>query len=276
MKADYPTRSLSKQEAQVMSWLEAERRSTVTVEDVASALVWKPTTIRKVLSRLAEKGWLQRVGHGRYESVLAETGGFALPNPWAALSLWQQPYYVGYQSAAYEQGLTSDRPGDVQVSVPQNARRPRVWEKFPIAFVWQRGFTLAGTFERQTHSFMVRFASPERLLVDGAARPSRMGGLPGLVRVLDRAREQVDWQKVVELSTEIPRGRPALKRLASLLTLLTAEVPAPLDRAAAAFPGEHPILLGEKRLHGSAGPVDRRYGVVRNVDPESLREEVRR
>jgi predicted transcriptional regulator of viral defense system len=276
MKADYPTRSLSKQEAQVMSWLEAERRSTVTVEDVASVLGWKPTTIRKVLSRLAEKGWLQRVGHGRYESVLAETGGFALPNPWAALSLWQQPYYVGYQSAAYEQGLTSDRPGDVQVCVAQNARRPRAWEKFPIAFVWQRGFTLAGTFERQTHSFMVRFASPERLLVDGAARPSRMGGLPGLVRVLDRAREQVDWQKVVELSTEIPRGRPALKRLASLLTLLTAEVPAPLDRAAAAVPGEHPILLGEKRLHGSAGPVDRRYGVVRNVDPESLREEVRR
>lgn len=275
-EAPYPSRSLSKQEAQLVAWLEAERRSTVTPDDVADVLHWERSTIRKVLARLADKGWLVRVAQGRYETVLAETGGFTLPNPWAALSLWQQLYYVGFQSAAYEHGLTPDRPGDVQACVPYGARRPHAWAEFPIALVWQRGFSRAGAAEQELHGLPVWIASSEKLLVDGAARPSRMGGLPGLLRVLDRAREQVDWQRVVELADEIPRGRPALKRLAHLHTLIAAAVPVPLDAAAAALPAEHPILLAEKRLHGGGGELDRRYGVVRNVDPDSLREEIRR
>lgn len=275
-EAPYPVRSLSRQEAQVVAWLEAERHATVTPDDVAEALDWERPTIRKVLARLAEKGWLVRVAQGRYETVLAETGGFALPNPWAALSLWQQPYYVGFQSAAYEHGLTPDRPGDVQACVAYGARRPRAWSEFPIALVWQRGFSRAGAGERDLHGFPVWIASPEKLLVDGAARPSRMGGLPGLLRVLDRAREQADWRRVVELAADVPRGRPALKRLAHLVVLIGAEVAAPLDKAAAARPAEHPILLAEKRLHGGGGELDRRYGVIRNIDANSLREEIRR
>ena len=101
-----------------------------------------------------------------------------------------------------------------------------------------------------------------------------MGGLPGLVRVLDRAQDSVDWQQLVELSTNIPRGRPALKRLAHLLTLIAVEVPPPLDTAAAARPGEYPILLGEKRLYGGGGERDQRYGVIRNIDARTLNEEV--
>ena len=92
MEISYPIRSLSKQEAQLVGWLEAERRATVTPDDVADALGWERPRIRKVLARLAEKGWLIRVAQGRYETVLAETGGFALPSPWAALSLWRQHY----------------------------------------------------------------------------------------------------------------------------------------------------------------------------------------
>ena len=274
MELPYPIRSLSKQEAQVVTWLEAERRATVTPDDVADTLGWERPPIRKVLARLAEKGWLIRVAQGRYETVLAETGGFALPNPWAAVSLWQQRYYVGFQSAAYEHALTPDRPGDVQVCTPYGARRPRAWAVFPIALIWQRGFSSIGATERDLHGFRVWIASPEKLLVDGAARPSRMGGLPGLLRVLDRARDDLDWPEVVKLGASIPRGRPALKRLAHLLTLISVEVPAPLDAAAMACPGEHPILLGEKRLHGSAGEHDKRYGVIRNVDARALSEEV--
>lgn len=276
MEGRYPTRSLSRQEAEVVGWLEAERRGTVTLDEVTETLGWPRPRVRKVLARLAAKGWLVRVARGRYETVLAETGGFTLPNPWAALSLWRQPYYVGYQSAAYEHGLTPDRPGDVQACVAYGARRPRAWAEFPIALVWQRGFSRNGAREQDIHGFPVWIASPEKLLVDAAARPSRIGGLPGLLRVLDRARDEVDWRQVVELSRAIPRGRPALKRLAHLLTLIADEVPAPLDAAAAALPGEHPIRLGETRLHGGAGELDRRFGVIRNVDVEALREEVRR
>ena len=69
-------------------------------------------------SSLARKGWLTRTSRGRYETVLADTGGWALPNPWAALGTSGLRYYVGFQSAAYERGLTPDRPGAVQAGGP--------------------------------------------------------------------------------------------------------------------------------------------------------------
>jgi len=275
MNTPYPSRSLSTQEGQLVAWLEAERRATVTPDDVAEALDWPRLTILKVLARLAEKGWLIRVANGRYETVLAETGGFSLPNPWAALSLWRQPYYVGYLSAAYELGLTPDRPGDVQTCVPDGARRPLAWREFPIALIWQRGFSRHGAVERETNGFQVWMASAEKLLVDGGVRPSRMGGLPGLVRVLDRAHDQVDWREVVALGRAMPRGRPALRRLAHLLIVLQAPVPRPLHAAAAMKPDDHPILLGEKRLHGGKGELDHIYGVTDNIGAEGLREEAR-
>ena len=260
----------------MVAWVEAERRATVTTDEVATALAWQRPTVAKVLARLAAKGWLIRVARGRYETVLAETGGYALPNPWAALSLWRQPYYVSFLSAAYELGLTPDRPGDVQVCVRAGARRPRAWAEFPIALVWQRRFNRLGANEQQMHGFAVWVASPEKLLLDGATRPSRMGGLPGLVRVLERAHRQTNWKQVVELAASSPGGRPALRRLAHLTTLLGVRVPSPLDRAARMRPDGHPILLGEKRLHGGGGKLDHRYGVVANVDADALREELRR
>jgi hypothetical protein len=58
----------------------------------ARAFPWPSTAVHDVLSRLQRKGWLRRTARGRYETILAETGGFAPPNPWAALSTWGQSY----------------------------------------------------------------------------------------------------------------------------------------------------------------------------------------
>jgi predicted transcriptional regulator of viral defense system len=100
MESPYPSRTLGEREGAVVAWLEAERRAVVSVQEVADAFAWPPASIRDVLSCLERKGWLRRTARGRYETILAATGGFAPPNPWAALNTWQQPYYVAFQSAA--------------------------------------------------------------------------------------------------------------------------------------------------------------------------------
>jgi len=272
-----PVRSLSAREAELMAWLESERRATVTPKEVAAAFGWKPTTIWNVLSRLNRKGWLIRTARGRYETVLAETGGYALPNPWAALSMWDQPYYVGFQSAAYEHGLTPDRPGAVQVCVTQGARRPLAWRTFPIVLVHLRSFSRDGTREEERHGFPIWIASPEVVLIDGAVVLSRIGGMPGLARIVDRARGEVDWRAVVALSAKTKRGHVALRRLAALLKVTADEVPTALDRAAAAAArGRSPFFLGERRIFGTGGETLRRYAVINNINTEALQEEVRR
>src|SRR5689334_1409792 len=107
--AEAPARTLSSLEAKLIASLESSRRQAVTTGEVAELLGWSRPTIWSVMHRLARKGWLKRTAKGRYESLLGETGGFAPPNPWAALSSWHRPHYVGFQSAAYERGLTPDR-----------------------------------------------------------------------------------------------------------------------------------------------------------------------
>lgn len=269
-------RTLSRREAELIGWLEAERRQQVDLADIRRTLNWSDSVARNALSRLAKKGWLRRTAQGRYEAVLAETGGWSVPNPWAAVSAWRQRHYVGFNSAAYEQGLTPDRPANVQVCVPSGARRPRAWSDIPVVLIFLPTFDATGSAIRQVQGFEVRLALPEKLLVDGAALPARMGGVYGLARVVDRAYDQIDWNAVVSLSTSSPRGRVGLRRLSALLETLGRTVPAPLAEQASARAGDSPVFLGERRTYGGRGQRLARWGVVVNVERSALVDEVRR
>jgi predicted transcriptional regulator of viral defense system len=274
IESPYPSRTLGELEGAVVAWLEAERRPVVSVRDVSEVFALAPSSIRDVLSRLERKGWLRRTANGRYETVLAETGGFAPPNPWAALSTWRQHYYVAFQSAAYEHSLIPDRPAAVQVAVPVGARAPKAWDLVPVALVVLRAFSAEGVTDEERHGVMVRLASPERVLVDGAALPRRVGGPLGLARIASRAVDAADWDRVVELARKRPAGAAALRRLAATFDLLDIEVPAPLANAAAT--DAYYLYLGERRLYGARGPRLTRWAVVDNVGVETLREEIGR
>lgn len=267
-----PVRTLSKREAELVGWLEGERRRSVSAADVRSTLGWSDSATRNVLSRLAKKGWLRRTARGRYETVLAETGGWSVPNAWAALSSWEQRYYVGFKSAAYERQLTPDRPGTVQACVPVGAKRPVAWEDVPIALVFMRTFDDAGVGTEQVHGFSVRMGSVEKVLVDGSTGLGRMGGLLGFARVVERSINRVNWQKVVTLAEK--RGNVGLRRIAALLDLLGRQIPEPLAVAATARPGDSTIFLGDRKTYGTRGERLPRWQVVVNVDPEVIREEV--
>lgn len=269
-------RTLSPQEAAVVSWLEAERRRAVTTQEVAETLEWPRQRVWRVMHRLAAKGWLKRTAKGRYETVLAETGGYAPSNPWAALSSWEPPYYVGFQSAAYERGLTPDRPGNVQVCTPSGTRRPRAWHEIPIAMIWLRKYSAAGTKREEPHGWPVTVALPEKIVIDSAVLPGRIGGLPSLARILARALEELDWERVMNYSREISHGEAGLRRLAALLELL--EVPVPETLAAGINENEThtPLYLGERRVFGARGRLLPRWNVVDNVGAEALREEAER
>lgn len=274
-ESPYPSRTLGELEGAVVAWLEAERRPVVSVGDVSAAFALAPSSARSVLRRLERKGWLRRTANGRYETILAESGGFAPPNPWAALSTWRQPYYVAFQSAAYEHGLTPDRPAAVQVAVSLGARAPKVWKALAVSLITLPRFSAEGVGEETRHGVTIRLAGPERVLVDGAALPRRVGGPLGLARIASRAVEGSDWGRVVELAGGRPVGAAALRRLAATLDLLELEIPPALASAAAAADAPY-LYLGERRLYGARGPRLARWAVVDNVGAETLREEVAR
>jgi predicted transcriptional regulator of viral defense system len=271
-----PARTLSRREAEVIAWLEAERRPSISSREISEHFGWPSQIVWHTVSNLARKGWLTRTSHGHYETVLADTGGWTLPNPWAALGTSGLRYYVGFQSAAYERGLTPDRPGSVQICVPSGTNRPKAWASIPITLIFLRSFSPVGIEQAELHNFQIELATPEKILIDAAGLPRRIGGVHGLARVLDRAHPNLNWGLLVDLSEREVRGRAALRRVAALLEILDLRIPAILAKHARARRGESLLYLGERRIFGARGTPLLRWGVIDNIGASALREEILR
>jgi predicted transcriptional regulator of viral defense system len=229
-----------------------------------------------VASRLAKKSWLHRTRAGHYEPLLGESAGILVPDPWVALTSWKVPYYVALASAAYEHNLIPDRPKAVQVCVSVGTTAPAGWRDIAITLIPRRAFQLEGSQLAESHGVIVRLAGIERVLLDSATMPGRVGGVFGLARIVDRGREQADWRRFAELAEMSSRGVAAARRIAALLEILGQEVPPDLAKLASTGKGAPPIYLGSTRIHGRRGEILPRWRVQLNVSPEALREEVTR
>lgn len=260
-----PARSLGGRQAEVVGWLEAERRRSITTREVMDHFAWAEPMVSNVLSDLAKKHWLRRVARGAYEFLPAETGGFEVDDPWPALAGWRAKYYVAFRSAAYQHGLTPDRPGRVQVAVPVGVRRPRAWGETPIVIFHQRDYSALGVQPAAVAGWQVRFSGPERTTLDGAIQPKRIGGVPELARVLTRAHRNLDWSAVSAIAAKLRRGRIGLRRLGALTELLELPIPKELEEAVGFSRSR--LYLGDTSTYGSAGPGLKRWNVVDNVGP---------
>lgn len=274
--ADHISRPLSRRESQIVGWLEEVRPPLITARDLGEAFDLERRIASDVLRRMAAKGWLHRVGQGSYEPLLADSGGIALPNPWAALATWKAPYYVSYGSAAYELDLTPDRPGTVQACVRFGTSKPARFADLPLSLAYQRHFSSRGSGLHTVRGVQVHMGRAERVLIDSAIRPARVGGVIALGRIAFRALDIADWALVTSLAREHPRGRAGARRLAALIELIGRPVPEALTNfASVELPGR-PMLLDDARIYGWGGPLVTRFRVVANVPAESLREELRR
>ena len=119
-------------------------------------------------------------------------------------------------------------------------------------------------------------SAPRPFQIQAAANPGRVGGVLGLARILGRASKDLVWNDVVSLAAEHPNGRPALRRLATLIEILGIDVPRILERAAHARPGESPLFLADRRTHGAQGARNQDWQVIVNIDPASIEDELRR
>jgi predicted transcriptional regulator of viral defense system len=263
-------RTLGIRQAEVVSWLEADRLRSITSKDVVEHFAWAEPMASNVLSDLAKKHWLRRVARGVYEFLPAETGGFRVDDPWPALSIWKAKHYVGFRSAAYQHGLTPDRPGRVQVAVPFGAHRPRAWGETPIVLFHQRDYSDAGVQVVAVSGWQVHVSSPERTILDGAIQPKRIGGIPELARVLARGHRNLDWSAVLAAATKLRRGRTGLRRLGSLAELL--ELTYPNEVIEAVGSPRSRLYLGETKTYGSAGRLLKPWNVVDNVGPRAFAE----
>ncbi len=258
-------REISTREAEFLSRL-AARGQTIFSTGQAEAFWGNARHAANVLSRLVEKGWLQRLERGVYMILPLEAGP---ERAWSESALVIAPYLihpaaVAYWSALHYWNMTEQVPQTVFV---QSTRRKRPLEVLGMRF---RFVTVShahffGIARRTLDGKAIYVTDREKTLLDVAARPDLSGGIVQLAQALLAAHTDVDW---VRLDRYLDRwgGGVVVKRLGYLVEVLALPIPDSDHRMQS---WQELLSQGISPLEPGAnawGPVATRWRVRVNVD----------
>ena len=270
------SRSLSATEARVILSLEADGESELSLDTIEARAKVRRGFARKLAHELVRKGWIQRVGRGRYLLNPSARGPEAIPDtdPLRVGSHIVRPYYFGYASAAELWGFLL-QAGRVYYLVTPVRTTVRLTHPAQFEFVRMRPDRFFGVEEIRRRGETVRVSDPERTVIDCVDRPELSGGLGGAVQVIARAKPRLDWKRLAGYLRRM-KNRSLTLRVGYLAEQVRPSVPVPRDwrERFHVQPDEPWVPLGPPRTFGRRGPHDRRWQIVRNVPDRVLFSEV--
>ena len=269
-------RSLSTTEARVVLSLEAEGESELSLDTIEVRAGVSRGFARKLAHELVQKGWIQRVGRGRYLLNPSRHGPEAIPDadPLRMGSHIVRPYYFGYASAAELWGFLL-QAGRVYYIVSPVRSSVRLTHPAQFQFVRVPPDRFFGTQEITRRGETLSVSDPERTVIDCVDRPDLSGGLGGAAQVLARAKPRLVWKRLSE-HLERMNNRSLELRVGFLVDQVRPAVAAPRNwrERWKARPGEPWVPLGSPTSFGRRGPYDHRWHIIRNVPDRVLFSEV--
>jgi predicted transcriptional regulator of viral defense system len=239
-------RSLGPAEARVVLSFREQDRDVVEAGEIISFLSSEHSG-RKVIRNLVRKGWLTRLGGGRYMLLPPERGAESVGenNPLAVAAAAVEESYVGWWSAAAFHGFTTLQPAIVFVASRRQAR-PRTVEDAEIRFVTLPARKFFGFKSYNVYGRSTRISEPEKTMIDCLGRPDLSGGPAELTRIVHAAMGEVDHRKLVDAAIQM-KSISLLQRLG----FLTDVVERPLDdelraRVRAAIPKSARSVFGRR------------------------------
>ena len=265
-------RSLSAAEARIVLSLEERGEELLSLDTIEALGKVRRGHARKLAHQLARKGWLQRLGGGRYLLNPSAYGPEAVPesDPLRIGRHLVQPYYFGFATAAELWGFLL-RPGRTYYLVSPN--RALVGLPGPARFRLVRvaGSRFFGRTELVRRGQRLSVSDPERTVLDCLERPDLSGGLPGAAQVLSRAKPGLRWARLGRYLDRLGNRSLAL-RLGFLSDRVRPSTPVPSSwrRSCLPRPSEPWVPLGPPRTYGRSGLRDRTWHIVRNVPDREL------
>jgi len=212
---------LSKREVALLGEWERTGTHRVTTADLATSLAVSRPAATVVLSRLAHKGALERIGRGIYEIRPMRAVGI----PWAtstlvavATLLDDRDYYVGGPVALTTHRLTEQVYHSV-VDVFTPEQRPTLTHgQAQIVFHtlrWPEAYHL-GIINIATEGVGIRMSDSERTLLDLIDRPDLLGSARSALGLVRHAIRLVDVDRIIAYAARWPR-RATRQRLGFVL-----------------------------------------------------------
>lgn len=270
------TRTLSRTEARVVLGLEADARSELTLAEIRHRARISEGFARKIASELRRKGWLQRLGPGRYLLNPSHRGPDPVPDtdPLRFGSHLVRPYYFGFATAAELHGLLPQTGRVFFVATPLRRTLPATpTAEYRAVHIPRSRFFGTRHLRRRGEDLVV--SDVERTLLDCLDRPELAGGLAGVTQMLHSAGGRIDYDRLTRYLRRWHRRSFEL-RLGFLMEATATRTRPPRRWLArlAARPGEPYIPLGSPVEFGRRGPHDIGWHIIQNVPERRLRAEV--
>ena len=264
-------RSLSRNEARLISKLEFEHVRLVRIKDVQQVLASSYQYSSFLLHSLVRKGWLARLRPGLYELIPASSGGFWTRDWYASLQAFRTPYYLSFLAAAYFHGFSPQRPRLAQVATSDKVRARYAAEEAGVESVTVGPSRFFGFQQVERNGLVVNVAEPAKVIVDCLYSPEKSGGILEVARIVARGARQTSSSKLVDYAIRMD-NRALVQRLGYLADTLDVKL---AKRARdqllkyASQDGEH-SFLGSTKVFGTKGNYSRTWRITDNVGRERL------
>lgn len=260
-------KSLSTRESQALSRLSSEGRQVITVDDIEGTLDISRRSAKDMAYSLKEKGWLERIAHGKYLILPLSAGENAVytEHEFIIASALVEPMYISYWSAMNHHTLTEQMSRTVYIVTTERAQTREIHGVTyrPVTVTEQKFF---GYQPMAVGSAQVNIARVEKTLVDCADHPEFCGGIGELAKAMQNATEKhCSWERVVAYLRRLENGA-ATKRIVYLADQLNIDLPEYWELVEN-FTTGYPLL---DPTRDETGTRDSKYQLRLNVDPETF------
>ena len=213
-------RSLSRQEARLLTALSAAGRSIFTIEDARAALGEDGSKTKKLLHRLCAKRWIERIERGKYRLIPLEAGpeGRWAEHDYLIASSLVKPYYLAYATALRYYGYTERETQTIWIATTKR-KRPRLIRGMEYRFVTLTPHKFFGFAPVELRGNVIQMAEPEKAVADGFDHPEYCGGVIEVAKGLWFGSDELDLGKLVTYSLRLG-NRAAMRRLGFWMELL--------------------------------------------------------
>jgi len=233
---------------------------------------------RKMLFSLNKKGALYRIAKGCYivipPDMMANPLKF-INDPYLVLDqlmeIFDEKYYVGYQSAAQLHGIAEQMPLSVSVVV-LNQRRPLHFGNQRIDFRKASKSKFFGEERIKYSDSFLNISDKEKTIIDCLERYDLCGGIDEVARTISNALEDINGKKLVEYLKRFG-NQPLLQRMGFILDRLLQngfDIDKELLKDMEKLVGGRVYYLDPKmKEKGRMDRYSKRWKMVENVDPIS-------
>jgi predicted transcriptional regulator of viral defense system len=189
-----------------------------------------PQQIRKLISKLAQSGWIEILKRGTYVVKSSLYSG-DIP-PFAIANALVHPMAISHWSALAHHGFSTQNPAMIQASTTHKvvtpemrlgkAYRPRgraSWRAFDLEFefIYVKEDWFWGFQKIWVNSwYQINITDPERTVLDLIVRPDIFGGITASSEILEGAISQIKLDRLVNYALQYGVGA-VIKRLGWLL-----------------------------------------------------------